>query len=498
MFTKKNKKIIYIVVLTTALLLALTSIALADNVQNDITAGGNDTFYVGGSTTVNYRITANSGDGQAGCNAADGSAATVTIMIPSGADVVATPSSLTFSSCGTNKQTVFTSNTAGDYDITVSVSDTGTGTYNTNPAKFTLHVLSGDTTPPTLTVPADITAEATSASGAVVIFSATATDLVDPSPVVTCTPPSGSTFPLGATTVSCTAQDASGNTSDAKTFKVTVVDTTPPTLTLPADITEEATSASGAVVTFSATATDLVDGSVAVTCVPASGSTFPLGTTKVDCSATDAHSNTATGSFNVTVQDTTPPTLTLPADITEEATSASGAVVTFSATATDLVDGSVAVTCVPASGSTFPLGTTKVDCSATDAHSNTATGSFNVTVQVQPSGFYQPVDMGSNVYNSVKGGSTVPIKFEIFAGIDELTDTGAIESFTAAVVACPNSNDTTYPIETLTTGNTSLRYDPIAGQFILNWKTPKSPGTCLSFTVAIRYGPSLVAYFKLK
>src|SRR5688572_11578345 len=73
--------------------------AFADNVQDDVVVGGNDTITAGGSTTVKYRITANNGDGQAGCNAADGSKATVTINAPSG--VTATPGSLVFASCGT-------------------------------------------------------------------------------------------------------------------------------------------------------------------------------------------------------------------------------------------------------------------------------------------------------------------------------------------------------------------------------------------------------------
>ncbi|MDH5243096.1 MAG: HYR domain-containing protein, partial [Chloroflexota bacterium] len=67
--------------------------------------------------------------------------------------------------------------------------------------------------------------------------------------------------------------------------KVTVVyadlDTTPPVVTVPADITTEATGPSGAVVTYSASATDDVDGTLTPTCVPASGSTFPLGATTV-------------------------------------------------------------------------------------------------------------------------------------------------------------------------------------------------------------------------
>jgi len=158
-------------------------------------------------------------------------------------------------------------------------------------------------------------------------------------------------------------------------------DTTPPVLSLPSNITIEATSASGAVVTFTATANDAIDGSRPVTCTPPSGSTFPLGTTTVNCSASDTHSNTANGSFTVTVRDTTAPTLTLPANITQEATGPSGKAVTFTATASDLVDDPVSVVCTPPSGSVFPVGTTTVSCSAHDSHSNTANGSFTVKIQ---------------------------------------------------------------------------------------------------------------------
>jgi HYR domain-containing protein len=156
---------------------------------------------------------------------------------------------------------------------------------------------------PVLTLPANITAEATSASGAAVSFTVTATD----NATVVCTPPSGSTFALGTTTVNCTATASTGSTSGS--FTVTVVDTTPPALTLPGPITAEATGPSGAAVTFTVSATDLVDGSRPVTCDHASGSTFALGTTTVQCTATDTHNNTAHGSFTVTVQDTTPPTI---------------------------------------------------------------------------------------------------------------------------------------------------------------------------------------------
>ena len=85
-------------------------------------------------------------------------------------------------------------------------------------------------------------------------------------------------------------------------------------------------------------------------------------------------------SAQIGLADTTPPALTLPGNITRDATSPSGAAVSFAATAIDLVDGAVAVHCTPASGSTFGIGMTTVNCLATDAHANTAMGSFTVTV----------------------------------------------------------------------------------------------------------------------
>jgi hypothetical protein len=78
--------------------------------------------------------------------------------------------------------------------------------------------------------------------------------------------------------------------------------------------------------------------------------------------------------------DVTPPTLHLPDDITVEATDASGTNVTYSVTATDDRDPNPTVTCTPSSGSFFPVGTTTVNCQATDASGNVATGSFVVHV----------------------------------------------------------------------------------------------------------------------
>jgi uncharacterized delta-60 repeat protein len=92
-----------------------------------------------------------------------------------------------------------------------------------------------DTTPPVIIVPADITVEATGPDGAVVSYTVIAIDETDPSPTLTCNPPSGSTFPIVTTVVTCMVTDSSGNSSQAS-FNVTVHDTTPPAVACqPAD-----------------------------------------------------------------------------------------------------------------------------------------------------------------------------------------------------------------------------------------------------------------------
>jgi Chondroitinase B/HYR domain len=94
-------------------------------------------------------------------------------------------------------------------------------------------------------------------------------------------------------------------TADVITF---VPDSKKPLITTPlADVTLEATGPQGAVATYTASATDDKDGVVPVVFNPASGSTFPLGTTVVVATATDFAGNVATAFFNVTVVDTTPP-----------------------------------------------------------------------------------------------------------------------------------------------------------------------------------------------
>lgn len=145
--------------------------------------------------------------------------------------------------------------------------------------------------------------------------------------------------------------------------------------------TAEATGPDGATVNFpTPTATDNLDGEVVVTCSPVSGSLFELGITNVTCTASDAAGNPAQVSLTVTVQDTTAPVVTVPDDISEQATSPAGRVVNYTATAHDAVSGSLVASCSPASGSTFAIGTTEVDCMASDAAGHVGQAHFIVSI----------------------------------------------------------------------------------------------------------------------
>ena len=149
------------------------------------------------------------------------------------------------------------------------------------------------------------------------------------------------------------------------------------------------------------------------------------------------------------------------------------------------------------SGNTLAGTATATATWAGDANHTGSTGT--ATFKINPfrlGGFYQPVDM-NGVVNTVKAGSTVPLKFELFSGSTELTSTTAVKSFAAATVSC-STTATLDDVEVTTTGGTSLRYDTTGGQFIQNWQTPKTAGACIKVTMTAADGSQLGALFKLK
>jgi hypothetical protein len=237
-----------------------------------------------------------------------------------------------------------------------------------NTASRTINVIVQDTTPPALTVPGSVVAVSTGPLTPVALGDATATDLFGPVAIGNDAPAGG--FPAGTTTVTWTATDANGNSASA-TQSVTVNDLTAPVITPPADITTEATAVLTPLAIGAAT-TD--DGSVATSNAPAS---FPLGTTVVTWTATDAAGNTGTATQSVTIVDTTLPALSLPAELTVEATAILTPVTLTAATASDIFAPVVVTSDAPAD---FPLGATVVTWTASDATGNSAFGTQTVNV----------------------------------------------------------------------------------------------------------------------
>lgn len=241
-------------------------------------------------------------------------------------------------------------NVEGTYSVDVYVVR-NTQTFHFGPGHFFVAAPPPPDEPPVLiNAPEVVVAEAASADGAIVFFSVTTND---GTPVV-CSRNSGTLFPIDATAVRCTASN--GHSSAVVDFNVFVIDSVAPSIDGPADIVSESP-----VVTWSITATDAIDPNPTIVCSPPSGTSFPADTIRVDCYAYDFHNNFAFHSFNVTVTNGLP-VVTVPDNINAEATSPDGAVVTFTATASP----GATLVCTPPSGSTFPIGTTTVSCTATN------------------------------------------------------------------------------------------------------------------------------------
>jgi len=113
---------------------------------------------------------------------------------------------------------------------------------------------------------------------------------------------------------------------------------------------------------------------------------------------------------------------------------------------------------------------------------------------VTRSGFDQPVNSAASVVNTVKAGSTVPLRFSVYVDGVEKTDTSGIQF---SVVQTPCDGGLEDPVEFVTSGATTLSYN--GHQFVQNWQTPKTPGACyiVRMTTAVD-GGSLSAIFKMK
>lgn len=271
-----------------------------------------------------------------------------------------------------NSQTTFTQ--SGTYTI-VWVYNDGNGNEVTQEQQVNV-VLPVDVTPPVIVVPANIVkSNDLNTCGATATFAATATDNQS-TPVITYSHAPGSVFAVGTTTVTVTATDAAGNSSTA-TFTVQVNDTQAPAITAPTDIT----SANGSgIVLGTATATDNCGQPIQIThsAVPA---VFPLGTTEITWTATDAAGNVSTAKQKVIIIDDQPPTITAPATVTTVTNNNQAFATGVSLGIATASDNGGAVTVTNNAPGQYPIGITTVMWTATDASGNQATALQLVIVE---------------------------------------------------------------------------------------------------------------------
>jgi hypothetical protein len=342
---------------------------------------------------------------------------------------------------------------------------------------FTITV--NDTEKPVINCPANITDNVIPGTcGKVIFYTVTASDNC---PGVTTSLISGSgsgqIFPVGTTTETWMATDASGNTSTCS-FTVTIIDNQNPIITgCPSPIVK---NTDPGICTTTATwvaptASDNCPG-VSMTSNYAPGATFPKGVTTVTYTATDASNNTTICTFTVTVNDIELPVISnCPNNITvNAATDLCSATVTWTEpTASD--------NCMVSSfnktpaGNTFNVGTTSVTYTATDMSGNTKTCSFTVTV----------VDIQSPKItcpgNAMRGTAEGTCKYTINATEFDATATDNCN------IAPPLTY--TYTGPTSGSGNTSLNGVMLnKGLYTITWKATDVNGnmnTC-SFTVDVK------------
>jgi hypothetical protein len=275
----------------------------------------------------------------------------------------------------------------------------------------------------------------------------------------------------------------------------TLPEATPPVLHLPANITAEATSPAGAIVSFSATATDARDTNLVVTCAPPSGSQFALGATTVNCSATNSRNKTAEGNFTVSVVDTTAPVVVLNG-ITNGATYTLGAVPAASCSATDSATGVAVQPSLSITGGTANgVGHFTATCSgAKDGAGNIAAPvSASYDVDYLFNGFFSPVST-NKVF---KLGSTVPLKWTLQNAQQSFIS--SFSSITAVQVASDPSclaGDEGIPFDAGSAGNSGLQFQDNTFQF--NWKTDGLASGCYVAIVSLDDGTRKTAFVTLR
>ena len=227
----------------------------------------------------------------------------------------------------------------------------------------------------------------------------------------------------GSATVTFTATDDCGNATNT-TATFTIIDSTSPSISPILAVTVECTSPTDPSNTGIAAAQDSCGGVTVTHSDTEAGGCGNTTTITRIWTAVDSCGNMATSEQIITVVDTTPPTLDSAPNITVGCSVDPLLPVTFSLPAAVDSCGDTSVSSVPISGANFPVGTTVVNVTATDACGNSVSSTFDVTRSALDfTGFLPPIDGADSTGGSFasplrpfKLGSTIPVKFKAFCG----------------------------------------------------------------------------------
>ncbi|MCW4469683.1 HYR domain-containing protein [Flavobacterium sp. MFBS3-15] len=286
----------------------------------------------------------------------------------------------------------------GNTMVTWTVTDA-----SNNTATATQVVTVEDNEDPVITAPANVTANVGTGSctaPAVALETPTFSDNCTGSTVANNAP---ATFPIGVTTVTWTVTDASGNTATA-TQTVTIEDNENPIITAPANIVANADAGICTATSITLGTPTFSDNCTGATVSNNAPATFPIGVTTVTWTVTDGSGNTATATQTVMVNDNQNPTITAPAAVTVNTDAGSctaTAVALGTPTFADNCTGSTVANNAPAA---FPIGSTTVTWTVTDASGNTATATQVVTVEDNEN---PVITAPANITNNVGAGSCV-------------------------------------------------------------------------------------------
>lgn len=506
---KKPRRRVVALLGATLAVASLVGVAAADDIANNLDATVDAAaevmaLNVNGAARSTQLFTVNQNDdGKNGCNLTGSTTLTLSVASTNTSVATVSPSTVTFTACGAGPSVTVTPHSAGSASINFTqASNTTGGTFNLLPARFDVTVTGVANTAPSVSV-AGVTGGASYSKGSVPAATCAVIDAEDGNATFAAalsaiTGPYASDG-VGSQTASCSYTDAGGLTaSSSKTY--VIVDPTAPAISYTLDPAAADGSngwyRSNVSLDWAVSEPESPNSLQTEGCVDQE-ITADQGETSYSCSASSAGGSAGPQSVSIKRDATAPVNVAFDAGVAADGGRyfPNNVPVGAGCTADDATSGLAG--CV-VTGRSTAVGTHTLTATATDhaGNSSTATRSYSVRL-LTLSGFFQPVDMGG-VLNTVKNGSTVPLKFTVKDEGVAQTSTSIVKSFAVREVGCSTLGSSTDDIELTTTGATSLRYDATGAQFIQNWQTPKKVGACYTVVMTTIDDATIAAYFKLK